>query len=412
MGPDWDNYVRSRFPGYLLPESAAKSLSVEQASRFLEAISGRADQLSLLRAVSLFTPRIAELNQFVAGSLLDLARNLPSRTERIRREWEGGFQGRLSIPETLDLHMAGRRTTFVTQSRLRSFDLAENRFLRATCERLLGVLVSLRIAKAMPDPGWATGARECEGILRRVLSSTTLREVPSTGATIADENAGRAARHVAYRHAVAWAGWMRDALDEADPAKIAKVVADGALAPLADSTRFELAVVLRFGEALSAAFERDDPRGWRMERALVIGGRKDIFAFVRDDGVAVRLFYNQAVLPSGAADLGGAHYLGNTGRMRPDLTVTITSENESGGALVVECKLSEDPGYVLRGYHEAVLYRWEYAEHLIRWPKAVLVASSAVPGTVRLSDDVIATSWTSWPPQAAIDAIVARTREL
>ena len=136
-----------------------------------------------------------------------------------------------------------------------------------------------------------------------------------------------------------------------------------------------------------------------------MSGRKEILAFVRDDGVAVRVFYNQAVLPPGAAYLGGEHYLGNTGRVRPDVTVTISRGDEPLGATVMECKLSEDPRYILGGYHEAVLYRWEYAAHLLPWPKAILVASGRVPGTVRTTDEVIATTWSRWPPDAAVSAI-------
>jgi hypothetical protein len=402
---DWDIYVRSRFPGYLLPESAAQSLSVEEARRFLEAVAGRPDQLDILRAVSVFSPRIASLQTFVRDAVADLVRNLPSRTARLRREWEGGFQGRLAVAETLDLHMAGRRTTFVTQSRRRSFDLPENVFLRAICERLLSLIVSLRAAKAMPDAGWGTGIRESEGILRRLLSSTALREVPSARATVADENAARAARHDAYRQAVTWASWLREALDDDDPRRIARVVSEGALLPLADSTRFELAVAIRFAEALHVALDAREPSRWRAERALVLPGRKDILAFVRDDGVTVRVFYNQAVLPAGAADLGGAHYLGNTGRLRPDVTVTISRGEERLGATVMECKLTENAGYILSGYHEAMLYRWEYAEHLLPWPKAILVASGSVQGSARASDDVIATTWKAWPSPAVITAI-------
>src|SRR5579859_874727 len=109
---DWDAYVRRRFPGYLLPESAADSLSAEEARRFLEAIAGRPDQLDILRAVSLFAPRVPALQTFV-HALADFVGNLPSRTEGVRREWEGGFHGRLAVAETLHRHVAGRRTTFV-----------------------------------------------------------------------------------------------------------------------------------------------------------------------------------------------------------------------------------------------------------------------------------------------------------
>lgn len=404
-GHSWEDYLRERFPGYLLPESAATSLSAAEARRFLEGLSGRQDMLDVLRGASLLARRASELRSFVNGLLLDLVRNLPSRTERVRREWEGGFQGRLAIAETLDRHMMGRRTAFVTQSPRRVFELPENVLVRGVCERLLGLLALLRNAKALPDGGWAAGLRDCEGTLRRVVSATPLREVSPRPLTIGDENAARAARHAAYHHAAHWAAWLREALDEDDPERIARVVAEGALLPLADSTRFEVAAGLRFAEALATALDERSP-GWRIERSLVLPGRRELLAFSHENGTVLRLFYNQVVLPAGAADLSGLHYLGNTGRLRPDLTITLHNGPALVGAAVVECKLSTDPGYILSGLHEAMLYRWEYAPHLFAWPKALLVASGPVPGDVREGDDVIASAWERWPPHAAVRAIV------
>lgn len=146
--------------------------------------------------------------------------------------------------------------------------------------------------------------------------------------------------------------------DERWSEKMAKTVAAGALLPLSDATRFELATLLRAGlESLA-------PGRWREERALGIRGRDDVFAFVRDGNTAVRLYFNRAVLPSGQADLGGRHYLGNQGRLRPDVTVVVERADVHVDALVIECKHSRDLQYLLSGFHEAVLYRWEYADHL------------------------------------------------
>ena len=37
----WETYLRTQFPAYLLPESAAEKLSEEEASRFLAALTGK-----------------------------------------------------------------------------------------------------------------------------------------------------------------------------------------------------------------------------------------------------------------------------------------------------------------------------------------------------------------------------------
>jgi len=93
--------------------------------------------------------------------------------------------------------------------------------------------------------------------------------------------------------------------------------------------------------------------------------------------------------------------------MRPDVIVTIHDGERRVAAVVLECKLSAVPGYVLEGYHEAVLYRMEYAPHLPIWPKAILVASECVTGSVRETDDVVASSWDDWPPAVVAASIAA-----
>ena len=176
---DWETYLRARFPGYLLPESAANSLSADQASRFLESLTRRSDCFELVRAASFLAPRAAQLRDFVAGPLLELLRGLPSRTTTSRREWQGGYHGRLHIGDTLAMRLQGRTTSFVTLVQQRNFDLPENVFLRAVCERLLKLLVLVRKSEVLREGvGWGEALRGCEGTLRRLLTSTALREVP------------------------------------------------------------------------------------------------------------------------------------------------------------------------------------------------------------------------------------------
>jgi hypothetical protein len=135
-----------------------------------------------------------------------------------------------------------------------------------------------------------------------------------------------------------------------------------------------------------------------------------LFAFVRTDGVAVRVFYNQEVLPSGAVYAGARHYLGNQGGLRPDVVVTFDKPGEPRSAVVIECKHSANPGYLLDGFHEAVLYWTEYAEHLRGRLKAILVSSGPIAGSSRPDDDVIAADWLTWPPKMVVDELVAYGR--
>ncbi|HMI88552.1 MAG TPA: hypothetical protein VK550_30935 [Polyangiaceae bacterium] len=407
---DWESYLRTRFPGYLLPESVATALSTTEARKFLESLSGRPDQLEILRAVALFAPRIEKLQRAVQGTFPELAKSLPARSATEMRLWEGGFQGRLDVQATQALHLVGRRTAFVTQSRRRVFDLPENLLLRAVCERLHRELMALRTAKALPDTGWAAAIRDCEGELRHLLEGTALRRVPVVATDFFHENAARQARSAGYHDAAEWASLLRDALDDDDPLRNAKIVAEGALLPLESSTRFEIAVALRLSEALEAALANDVHGSWVIERALILSGRKDMVSLAGRDGMTVRLFYNQSVLGPGAADRGGTHYLGG-GRLRPDITLTIEQAGRILDATVIECKHSSDPSYLLGGYHEAVLYRWEYTDNLTGWPKAILVSSGPpMGGRVRTEDDVVAVDWNAWPPEPVIDSICARVQ--
>lgn len=406
-GIAWQQFISDHFPGYLLPESAAHALSEDEAARFLERVSGRPDQLALLRAASTLAPRMDLLRAFVFESLPDLVRRLPSRTESSLREWEGGFAGRLDVRATLAHHLAGRPTRFVTTARTRRFDLPENVLVRVVATRLLAVLEQLRRSGATGRSGWGKGAEEVESELRHMLLATILREVPEQVVTPFHEAAARNGRWECYASALQWFTWLRDGLDADDPQAIARVVAQGALAPLDEPTRFELAVVIRLVGALAHHLAAMHPGRWELRRTLVVPHRRELASFDRDDGAHIRLYYNQAHLPPGAADRAAKHYLGQSGRLRPDVTVTTELPGSALRATVIEVKHSADPRYLLSGLHEAHLYAAEYASHLTGWPKAILVASSPVPGSPRLEDDVVAVDWDRWVPTEILQGLAS-----
>jgi hypothetical protein len=404
----WQSYLRERFPGYLLPDSASHSLSVEEARRFLEALTGRGNALQILRAVSLLAPRVAQLATLVQHTLPALARSLASRTVTQVHRWEGGFHGRLHIARTQALHLAGQRASFVTQSRERSFDLPENLLVRALCVRLREVLVFLRTEKVLPEDGWGPGLRSAEGLLRHLLSTTALRHVSDTEITSTHVNAAAAARSSAYHDCATWWQQAWSALDDDDATVVAQIVADGALLPIAPATQFELAVMIRLAERLHGTLEELEPRAWTVERALVLGSRDEALALRRTDGRVVRIFYNQSVLPEGAVDRGARHYLASSGRMRPDLTILIEQLGTCLDAVVIECKLSSDRSYVQAGYHEAVIYAAEYSTWLRGRPKSILVASSTIVGPHREEDEVVALSWDMWPSDLLLSQLARR----
>lgn len=99
----WETYLRSQFPAYLLPKSAVEKLSIEEASRFLEALADKPSAFTMLRNVSFLAPRMADLRSFVERVRL-FVRALPSTTEITQRYWNGGFQGKLDLRTTTLLH--------------------------------------------------------------------------------------------------------------------------------------------------------------------------------------------------------------------------------------------------------------------------------------------------------------------
>ena len=241
----------------------------------------------------------------------------------------------------------------MTRARRREFDLPENELVRAVCGRLLELLTRLRRAEVVGPAGWARGLPRLEGELQRLLNATVLREVPEVAMTPFHERAAESARREVYRLALDWHRDFRNGLDVDDPQTIARVVSEGALAPLCEPTRFELAVVVRLVQALEAGVERVSPGRWTLRRTLVMSGRREIAELVRDDGARVSVFYNQVVLDSGACDQGAMHYLGQSGRLRPDVTIVMRTSEGATRACVVEVKCSADPRYILSGLHES-----------------------------------------------------------
>jgi hypothetical protein len=408
--PGWEAFVAAHLPGYLLPESAAGGLSEDEAAEFLEHLSGypRTGALRLLRVASLLVPRREALERFILHELPAWEQRLPSRLEVQIRSYEGVFQGRLHVGRTLAEWNAGRRTRFVTHLRERRFTLAEAQLVCHVARRLHTILVELGQAGPDPDAGWAAPLLACEAPLRQLLLKSTLHRVPDLRPTALEECAARIGHDPCAELALAWHRALREGLDATEPRLLARIVARGALLPLRAATRFELAVLVRLLQAVWQHLGAREPGRWRLERRLLDARRREVAAFTRDDGTRLDLFYNQAHLPAGPCDRGAQHYLAQRGRLRPDITLTWTVPGRPPGAVIIEAKHSADPTYLVAGYHEAVLYRWEYAPHLRAWPKAILVTSSPLPGGPPGPEhDVIACDWERWVPEEVLAGLLA-----
>jgi hypothetical protein len=401
----WEGYLASRFIGYLLPASAATRLGPDEARRFLAGLTSKPHGLDLLRSSAVLAAHADQFGAFAASHLPALLRVLPSRNEVVIRRWEGGFHGRLDLRRTAGERLAASASTFFTSSRRRNHSRPENVLVRALVERIVSEVSNLRQAGVLSEAGW--GARFCahEPGLRRLLGFSRLRDVARERIEQRHVDAARAAPHPCFTEAAALWHRLDDGLRTNDPARLARIIAEGALAPLAPETRFELAVAVRLLEMLEKRLCRDGE--WNMHHCVLLPDREEIASFVGPDDLVIRVFHNRSALPAGPAELGARHYLGQQGRMRPDVTVTMERAGRRVKAHVFEVKLSADPGYLLQGLHEAFLYGHEYAAELSGWPKAALVSSSPVVGQPRRDDSIIAVDWDQWVPEAVVDGIVA-----
>ena len=396
----WDAFLSEHFPGYLLPEASRRALPEDVAAQFLSRLGGGPRQLFLLRAASVLAARSDDVRALALTLLPELLRQPPRRTETERHVRHGELRGRLDAPATLHRRLTGRATELVSRAPRPRRRPPEDLLLASVTARLLSMLRELRAAGVTGRAGWGAALTPCEAPLAAALADPLLADAAGEPLTAVHEEAARAAPHPAYALALALHRALRGGLETRDPELVARVVAEGALAPLADHARFELAVLLRLLQALERRL------GWPLRRTLVVPGRRDIAELAGPDGAHVRLYHDQAWLDPGPYDAGLRHYLGQRGRLRPDLTVVVTVPDRPARAVVIEAKLSEAPDYLAEGYREAIVYRAEYGAALTGWPKAILVTSAPIAAAPRREDEVIAVGWDRWVPEPVLDGLV------
>ena len=400
--PPWEAFLRLHFPGYLLPDASLRDLSEEAAHRFLEGLGARPGELEILRAASFFAAYAEDLDAFARIHLPALLRALPQRASAKPTSWEGRAPGSLDVAATLRSRMEGRSTRFTVRALHPSPDRPENVLVKAVARRLLALTGSLARAGVLARTGWGAAASAWAEALESALQAPSLRAVADAPIDAHHERCALAAAHPAYLAAAALHRAIREGIDDRSPQRIARAVAEGALLPRDDAARFELAVLLRLIEALAMRLE---PLGFTLHRTLILAGRREVADFARGSH-HLRVHYNQACLDPGPYDAGLRRYLGQTGRLRPDITVIVDAPGEAPRAAVIEAKLSADPSYLAEGFREAWIYRTEFASHLRGWPRAILVASSPLPGDPRREDEVIAVGWDRWVPDAVISGLV------
>lgn len=407
----WETYLGQMFPAVLIPASVRHEIDADSAERFLRGLGVDAD-IANLAITTLVAGHIADLQRF-CDELSDWVRAIPSHTLPHRRVWDNGYHGRLSIAETLAYRMAGMPTRFVTVARRRSVDIPESRLVRAVAARLLHQLEGLRQTGMLDNQDWGDAALECASRLTHITHSSALRDIPLVAVSGVELRAARAARHPCYESAIAWHNWLEDALDRRDQRRLAELLAAGALQPADVHKRFEVAVLICLIQAMADACARSAGL-WHVEYSLIQSGRRDVASFRRSDGaLTVRVYYDQPILPlrsgPGPRARGVEHYIYTPRGQRPDITVVMEPAGEPALAMVIEIKNSSSRSYQATGYGEALLYRHEYSEELIDWPKAVLVSSGPIRGPLSRAHEVVAVDWLRWVPDELVSVLLPST---
>lgn len=408
--PEWSAFLRSHFPGVLLPDTEREQISPSTARRFLRHLNIPTATFDLLRASSLLASKGDQLVELVERHLPPLIRVLPSRTVTYRRLWRGGFHGRLDVPRTHALWLSGQADGYVTLARRRDVHLPENIFLCSVLTRTARLLEELRKAQLL-TASWAAPLVRAHPRLRDALDRSALRDITPERPTSLHLQAARNARHPCYGRALAWHQALFESLDSTDTETQTKLLAEGALTASSEHKRFELACLVRLSMHIESTLTEADGPTWTREHSIVFSHRKEIIRFQHPDGREIALFYDQAAIPvdpesRGQRDRGLRHYFGREGPQRPDITLRVTRTDGTTNYVVFEIKHSDSLDYIASGYDEAIVYRHEYAPYLNGWPKAVLVSPLDAAGNPRREDDVVAVGWRQLGEQGLIDALL------
>ncbi len=262
-----------------------------------------------------------------------LAAHLPARVTIERRVSAGELRGRLDVAATLRLRFAGRPAEIAARAPRPRRDRPEDVLARLSPARLVDVIRELARAGVIGSAGWGAALAPC-------ASASRTRSTPARSA-----RAGRALRRHRPRRrarprrtpptplAASLCQALRAGLDDPDPGLVARVVAEGALAPLGRSHRFEIAVLLRLVQSLVAHRSTSRSTAPSSRRA---GARWPRSRAPR--GAQVLFHYDQAFLDPGPYDAGLRRYFGQRGRLHPDITVVIETDR-GARAVLVEAKL-------------------------------------------------------------------------
>jgi hypothetical protein len=197
---------------------------------------------------------------------------------------------------------------------------------------------------------------------------------------------------------------------------VAPYLAAGALWPLSDAKRLELAVLCRLvdrvARRLGLSDAEEDPEtattDWTIKHGLFAGARRPAVTFTRTDGALLEIWADKSPpgLETGRRYRLASHYLG-AAPQRPDLSLRRHQPGKTDTWALVEVKHTESAAYLSSGLGEALLYAHEYADQLSGWPQVVVVTSKQVASAPLKSDPVVLVGWDRWAESTLLEGLLA-----
>lgn len=243
---------------------------------------------------------------------------------------------------------------WVTRPASRIFDIPENRalawVLRTVEERSLMATAPLSESSAE----WTDEIRAMTATIQRARKTAWLQSVPASWPGDEAYFRLKADRTGFYRLRVSeTARYLRRLLVEPSAADIVEALSQRYFEPTQDWKLFELAVLLRITNALSAVGARANPT------RLFHDNRTRPFAVYRLTSTRqVRVWYQTWPPATHPSELNDAiyHYELPSGGTRPDIVVEVVDDGISTRAVVLELKASESGTYLSSGLSQLLGY--------------------------------------------------------
>lgn len=387
--PAWEEWLRGRFPGYLLHEADGEPRDADAIQRALELLTGSPGALQRLAALGFLLDPARGVHSWVTEQLPRFLRRVFPRTIRRIDERRGVLKGRPHWPRTLAMRTRMRDPSwFVTVNAERNFETDALLLVRWLVHRIVATVEdieprSLTTDDAEHPSGWTLRLAATFDAAGAAVAHAALRSLP-----VERPDAERIARCAAdadptVRDAARLIVWHDSLLPRARREPLADTLQRFSLAPLDVNKRFEIFTLLTVVAALDAVLIGAARKDW-----LITSGRKEVVRWTTSAGLRVRVFYDQASRRAHHADVID-HYFGLYASVRPDVRIVVDGGGTAKRMLYVDAK-NGGHEYMRASHLKMLGYVAEQREGFgSPPPHVVILCPLEVRGAVRLEDAVV-----------------------